>query len=327
MSTKMKSMWPAVALALVALMVAALMATFYSPLRLERRDWAKASAQLASLDASLRRLQAVNGTDTVPAFATELQTLRQRINADTAAAGRAGALGALDTLTRRIVTATRRREVDTASVSSALKNAKGWADSLRHTLESPSRRSVTLGLIEIVAGAARLLFAWPVLLAAFIGVVVLSRRGRARFQEFLSPFESIKLFSAELLLTSQTKVNAEETLRRLRAQVVDQYSRVAARHNVYESLEIVSQSVSALLFEPDVEALRSRIGELRPAVSLVDVPTTADTGSGNPGYAAQAQPRQSVDGYRCTVYVPDLLFAQHLYQLVDYSPRGSKDRS
>jgi len=208
-----------------------------------------------------------------------------------------------------------------------LKSARGWADSLRHTLESPSRRSVSSGLIEIVAGAARLLFAWPVLLAVFVGIVVLSRRGRARFEEFLRPFESIKFFSAELQLNKQTKENAEETLRRLRAQVVDQYSRVATRHNVYETLEIVSQSVSALLRDPNVAASPAGTRDWPLEVPEGDSLNTADMETGDHGDTEPAQPRQSVDGYRCTVYVPDLLFAEHLYQLVDYSPRGPKDRS
>jgi hypothetical protein len=130
-------------------------------------------------------------------------------------------------------------------------------------------------------------FAWP--LCATIAVLYFlgSAKGGTRLNAFIREFRSFKLFGFEFDRGEELKQTAEEAFRLHREQTKKQFDLWAQRQKVLETVNRI--------LEADVEPF------LR--TELITVPK-----------------------YRCTVHVPDLLFADSLYQLIDYVPKGERPR-
>lgn len=104
-----------------------------------------------------------------------------------------------------------------------------------------------------------------------------------RLQTIIGRIRSIRLLSSEVVLNEQTTSAAEETFESLRKQAKQRYKNVANKTGLDQQF---------------VEMMNTRI---RPLLATV------------------LQKDQSL---RSTIYIPDILFAKHLAQAVDYWPRG-----
>lgn len=126
--------------------------------------------------------------------------------------------------------------------------------------------------------------AWPLFAGILLVYVLTSTTAPERIAVLLRPFASIKLFGAELTLSDEVKHRAEEAFQAYRTQVKSSFDLQVQRYGIAEKLrDLVDQAV---------------------------IPFLTDT--------LHKDPRQS--SLRCTIHVPDLLFADHLYQLLDYYP-------
>lgn len=131
------------------------------------------------------------------------------------------------------------------------------------------------------------LFPWGVL--ATFGVVLLAfkRDMPDRIASLVKPFGSIKFFGAELVMTEDNarkiQKSASDTFRDYRDSVRSEYDRLAATYDV-----------------------RSRLEEVYRAA----------------GGAAGGPALRDVGTVRMTIHVPDALFDDRLYQLIDYYPGG-----
>ena len=129
--------------------------------------------------------------------------------------------------------------------------------------------------------------AWPLLALAIFWYLIKSRSAPYKIAELLSPFKSVKLFGTEFVLSEETKERVEETFERYRTQVVREYDAWVQKKTIEERLKVVMPEVIRLINEAR--------GKLNP-------------------------PKGHLGAYRCTIHVPDLLFAETFYQLLDYYP-------
>jgi hypothetical protein len=133
-------------------------------------------------------------------------------------------------------------------------------------------------------GKILLAIIWPLLLVVLVLYLLKSRSAPETLRKFLRPFKSVKLFEAELVLSDEAKTMAEGTFEKYRKQAVENYDLFVQRKRLAEKFENVVTDVA--------EIIRNKTGK---------------------------PPNQ----YRCTLHVPDLVFADTLYQLLDYMPNGA----
>lgn len=130
---------------------------------------------------------------------------------------------------------------------------------------------------------------WPLVVLVLVIYFTISRASLWRLLSFFRIFKSVKLpGGAEFTLSEEaakevTKT-AEEAFKSYRDKVNAEYDHLARNHQIWEKLEGV-------------------FTEVRPFIRGINPP----------------QPEIQL---RCTVQVDDVLFAETLYQLVDYYPRG-----
>lgn len=129
--------------------------------------------------------------------------------------------------------------------------------------------------------------AWPLLLISILLYLVKSKRASQKVGEIFRPFKSVKLFAAEFVLSDEAKERAEETFDKYRAQELREYDAWVQRKSVEERLRTALQDILRL-----IDAAR----------------------------AALPIPQPPLLNYRCTIHVPDLIFADSFYQLLDYIP-------
>jgi hypothetical protein len=122
---------------------------------------------------------------------------------------------------------------------------------------------------------------WPVIAGVLLVYLFASNKAPDRIADLLTPFTSVELFGAKLLLNEQTGRRAERAFKVFRAQVNDKFDFQAERNGLAEK-------VRSVIFHDVMEFLKT---EIKKEVTL-----------------------------RCTLHVPDLLFSEHLYQLLDYYP-------
>jgi len=130
-------------------------------------------------------------------------------------------------------------------------------------------------------------FAWPLMAAAVVLYALGTEQGRLQLSGFIKQFRSVKLPGLEFVVGDELKQTAEEAFRFHREQIKKQFDIGAQRQGVRETV--------TRLLENDIDPFFR--------AHLEDVPE-----------------------YRCTVHVPDLLFADSLYQLIDYVPSGAGAR-
>jgi hypothetical protein len=125
---------------------------------------------------------------------------------------------------------------------------------------------------------------WPLLFFVILLYLLWSRSAPERLRKLLRPFKSVKLFEAELVLSDEAKTMAEGTFENYRKQAIENYDLFVQRKMLTGKFENVVSDI--------IGVIKNKTGKA---------------------------PKQ----YRCTLYVPDLVFADTLYQLLDYIPSGA----
>jgi hypothetical protein len=128
---------------------------------------------------------------------------------------------------------------------------------------------------------AKILFAWPTLVALVFVYFALSKLAPYKLARVLRPFRSLKLFGTEFVLSDEVGTDAEQAIEIYRKRVKRQFDTLVGNYAVREKLESVIDDVQ---------------GKVPKIKQVTDI--------------------------RWTLHVPDILFADTLYQLVDYYPRG-----
>jgi hypothetical protein len=180
-------------------------------------------------------------------------------------------------------------------LSEILKNERGkGADAVAQlktkVTELKGKAGPPVGADKIAAtflregGKILLAIIWPLLLVVILLYLLKSRSAPETLRKFLRPFKSVKLFEAELVLSDEAKTMAEGTFENYRKQAIENYDLFVQRKMLAEKFENVVSDI--------VEVIKTKTGKA-------------------PGQ------------YRCTLHVPDLVFADTLYQLVDYMPSGA----
>jgi|SRR5271157_3735891 len=129
------------------------------------------------------------------------------------------------------------------------------------------------------------LFSWPSIVFVILFVILFTPSGGRRFSELFSQFQSVKLFGAEFAPLPDVKASTEEGILEYRKKVQQQYDAQVREQALRQILNRVVEEVQK---EVQSEPRGFRF--------------PADT--------------------RYTVHVPDILFAETLYQLLDYFPSG-----
>jgi hypothetical protein len=134
---------------------------------------------------------------------------------------------------------------------------------------------------------------WPVVIAGVILYLGISRVAAARLASIFGRFRSLKLAGSEIAFS-------EEGARRLATDaehVFDEFRR-----------------------EADLEfQLQARRQDLRRKLELIFQSSSADINDDNNLRTCVAKP-----GFRCAIHVPDILFTDTLYQLLDYYPKQER---
>ena len=128
------------------------------------------------------------------------------------------------------------------------------------------------------------LFPWPAIVLLLLIYLLLSNHATRRVGELLKPFRSIKLFGAEFVLS-------EEGAREVATNVEASFA--AYRQKVKREFDRQAQ----------VYNLRKKLEGVLKSDNVKSVLDNAP-------------------GYRCTLHVPDILFDETMYQLLDYYPAG-----
>jgi len=165
-------------------------------------------------------------------------------------------------------------------------------EALRKQIEPMASPERVIGMAITQAGKLAVELAWP-LAAIFVFLYLFtSRKAPDRMAELFSNFKSVELFSAKFELGEKIRASAEETFAKFRKQGKELSDLWAQR----KSLE---EKITEFLSDKD-NGLVARIDAARALLSPPMGPLTE---------------------YRCTIHVPDLLFAETFYQLIDYIPR------
>src|SRR5690606_33883998 len=103
-----------------------------------------------------------------------------------------------------------------------------------------------------------------------------------KISDFLHPFKSVQLFGASIELGSKTKTKSEDSIKELRREVQKKFDIASRKHGIRKKLE--------LIYKQELTVWAKKHGSNLPK------------------------------DMRITLHVPDLLFDETLYQLVDYYP-------
>lgn len=130
---------------------------------------------------------------------------------------------------------------------------------------------------------------WPVVVLIIVLFLMFSRNGSRRISEIFRGFKSVKMFGAEFVLTEegrqQVTQSAREAFHTYRSQAKAEYDRLVGVNNIRGKLEQVISSV-----------------EVKSNGELIKI--------------------KEIEDIRFTIHVPDAIFAETMYQLLDYYPRG-----
>lgn len=132
---------------------------------------------------------------------------------------------------------------------------------------------------------------WPAVFLVTILYFFKSKTAVARISQILRNFRSFKIFGGEFVISEEgakeISQTVEETFETYQKQTKREFDRLARVHRIRERLEgVVQQNLNRALQE-------EKLGGI-----------------------------QDIGDFRCTIYVPGILFAETLYQLLDYYPRG-----
>ena len=147
----------------------------------------------------------------------------------------------------------------------------------------------TSWLRDLVTLASALV--WPLVVLFLIMYFFKSKTAAVRISQILRNFRSFKIFGGEFILSEEgakeISQTAEETFEAYRKQTKREFHRLAGVYHVREKLENVVQR------HLDKALQKEKLGGIH-----------------------------NIGDFRCTIHVPDILFAETFYQLLDYYPRG-----
>lgn len=128
---------------------------------------------------------------------------------------------------------------------------------------------------------------WPLVVLIIALFLMFSKNGSRRISEIFRGFKSVKMFGAELVLTEEGAKQATQSFREVfstyRSQAKVEYDRLARVNSIREKLEQVLLSVRV-------------------------------RGNG--------KSLKKIKDMRCTIHIPDAIFDETMYQLLDYYPKG-----
>src|SRR5262249_37946381 len=125
--------------------------------------------------------------------------------------------------------------------------------------------------------------AWPIVTAGALIYLVRAKSAPSRLLEFVSLFDSFKLFGTEFVFNKEAKDRAEIVFARYRAQV-------GIKCDEYVKAQAIESKLATI-----AERVMDKNFDLRQAGDL-----------------------------RWTIHIPDILFDETLYQLVDYYPSDQR---
>ena len=173
-------------------------------------------------------------------------------------------------------------EGDNIRLSVRLFNLKGQVDTLK-------AKVAVLNAIPLQSALTRLqqilvvLVSWPTVILVLFIYAVVAAGTPSRIAELVKPLRLIKAFGAEIELGENTKSDVEGAIKRFRDQLQSSYSVLIQERELATRLRLVADDV------------------VKP-------------------YIASHYPNVLQEDFRFTLHVPDLLFAESLYQLLDYYP-------
>ena len=152
--------------------------------------------------------------------------------------------------------------------------------------------TVMTQLAFLLAGVAKtvVLLGWPLALLLIIWSLFKSPGVPRRMKELVSNFKTLEVAGFKLERADEVRANVEDNIADYRQQVKDLYDQVITKKNLVQKV--------TRLFGPNSKILE----EINKARKSVDPNALV------------------LRDYRCTIHVPDLLFADTFYQLLDYVP-------
>jgi hypothetical protein len=174
----------------------------------------------------------------------------------------------------------------------AIKDSLNKLESLRKGLEPAATPEKIIGLAITRTFNLVIQLAWPLVALAVFLYLFISKKAPARLASLFSNFKSVELFSAKFEMGERVKFSAEESFENFRKQAKNSFD-----HWVQK--KALEEKVRGLLNDPDTGLIKA-VNDVR---------------------AAMVPPQGPLEKFRCTIHVPDLLFAETFYQLLDYIPR------
>lgn len=160
---------------------------------------------------------------------------------------------------------------------------------LRKGIEPMATPEKIIGMALARVGSLVVQLAWPLAIIFVFLYLFTSKKAPDRLAALFSNFKSVELFSAKFELGDKIKFTAEETFDSFRKQAKNNFD-----HWVQK--KALEDKVRGLLSQ----TIMGKINQDRAALNPAKGP---------------------LGDYRCTIHVPDLLFAETFYQLLDYIPR------
>ena len=290
------------ALALVLLALAFQFAVYYSSGAVTPRDIEPIEKSLQKVEATLKETSGPNGMlsklkDDNEKLQADLQLLSGTVANDSQL--RQKALDDLNNVVLSLTALEKRVGHDHHDNQTAITESLLQLKVLRERLSPTSTSEKMMGAVLtqfgiFLAAFAKfvVLLAWPAVALAMFIYLLRSPAAPERVAALFRNFKSVELFSAKFEIGDKIKFSAEETFDSFRKQAKNNFD-----HWVQK--KALEDKVRALLTNPDTGIIRK----------INDVRTTLNPAKG------------ALGDYRCTIHVPDLLFAETFYQLLDYIPR------
>jgi len=174
----------------------------------------------------------------------------------------------------------------------AIKDALLKLETIRKGIEPTATPEKIVGMAITRTFNLLIQLAWPLVILAVFLYLFKSRRAPERLAELFSNFKSVEFFSAKFEMGEKIKFSAEESFESFRKQAKNSFDHLVQK-------KFLDDKVRNLLKDPELKA------------AIIKSRTDQDSANG------------SLPDYRCTIHVPDLLFAETFYQLLDYIPRQS----
>lgn len=274
--------------------IAVMMAVYQSARGLTASDIEPVEKTLRQVET---RLQAEAGADGVLSkfknvnqkLQVGLETLRGQMGADDQQ--RRKVISDIDDVVLNLAVIQSHLSVERDANNAAVTDARTRLEALRKQIEPTATAQKVLGAALTQFGKLLTALAWPLVALIAFWFLFTSRRAPGRVAELFSPFKSVELFSAKFEIGDKIRASANETFEKFRKEAKEAYSLWVDRKSLEGKIKSLLDKEAAVM---------TKINEMRLSLS---------------------PPAEDLQDYRCTIHVPDLLFAETFYQLLDYVPR------